>query len=708
MNDLALHGCRPEPLGSYLKALAVLRLVGEQKDAEARGYWRDDTFHLVSTLDEAGLVEFFAKEYAPTPIVGPWGARSGFFAGASERSAREALQKFEASTQPRLHRFRRTIAEVRSCLRERGLTDKAKDEAKLELLVVLRNRLPDEALRWLDAAYVLGTGTTERGFPIVLGTGGNEGSQGFASTFMNALLELGLVSDSVAASPIRACLLGSLTACAPTAATGQFLPGLTSGFNQGPGFTGGASASAWDMLLAFEGAATWVSGAGKRTGSAGPSRLSSPFTIRARAVGTGVVAADESKSRGEIWVPLWSRPSRGDEVEALLAEGRAQWRRRDAGTAMDIAKAAGSLGVDRGVDGFERHAVLVRNGKSFFAVALGRFQVFERAHADLVRELDDVLERLDRRLRMLGDRTPGAMISTRGRVEDAVFALARTPEPRRVTTVLRTLGALEAAIARTDGGRKLVSAPLSGLSPAWLAACADTLELRVAAALASIRAEGDVGPLRANLVPIDPRKPHRFASGPGQVAWEGNSLAARLGAVLRRRLIDAERLTCAKLPLAGAIALSAEDVSAFLEGRTDDRLVEELLFACTWIDWRKLEGIGELHQRWSRPIERAAIPPLYAMLKSVLEPSAAFHEPRIVPVLLARHVDRAVALASTRLRVNRLVPVDFTPTSRPTPSLTNPSVDPVRLAASLLIPVRQPEWLLAQITHASVRERNTP
>ena len=88
-----LEGIRPEPLGSYLKALAVLRAgrLAEQKDAQARGYWKEDVFHLVSNLDAEALLRFFADEYAPTPIVGPWGARSGFFGGASESAARAAL-----------------------------------------------------------------------------------------------------------------------------------------------------------------------------------------------------------------------------------------------------------------------------------------------------------------------------------------------------------------------------------------------------------------------------------------------------------------------------------------------------------------------------------------------------------------------------------------------------------------------------------------
>ncbi|MHB8555707.1 MAG: hypothetical protein ACYDCB_08660, partial [Candidatus Dormibacteria bacterium] len=58
MIELTLTGCHPEPLGSYLKALGVLRLVGEQKDPDARGRWQGDIFTLSSSLHDTDLVAF--------------------------------------------------------------------------------------------------------------------------------------------------------------------------------------------------------------------------------------------------------------------------------------------------------------------------------------------------------------------------------------------------------------------------------------------------------------------------------------------------------------------------------------------------------------------------------------------------------------------------------------------------------------------------
>jgi len=45
-----LTGCAPVPLASYLSGLGILRLVGQQADPQARGWWEHDTFRLATAL----------------------------------------------------------------------------------------------------------------------------------------------------------------------------------------------------------------------------------------------------------------------------------------------------------------------------------------------------------------------------------------------------------------------------------------------------------------------------------------------------------------------------------------------------------------------------------------------------------------------------------------------------------------------------------
>lgn len=84
MTKLHVHeltGLKPDALATYLAALGILRLLAEQKDANVRGFWRDEHFVLVSDFDWGAIEQFFLETdgYAPTPILAPWNMESGFF-----------------------------------------------------------------------------------------------------------------------------------------------------------------------------------------------------------------------------------------------------------------------------------------------------------------------------------------------------------------------------------------------------------------------------------------------------------------------------------------------------------------------------------------------------------------------------------------------------------------------------------------------------
>ena len=84
MPILTFHGCPPEPLGNYLKALGVFRLVAEQADPAARAWWEGGVLHLFTQLDEVSIQNYFLgtasnTHYRPTPIFAPWGGRPGFY-----------------------------------------------------------------------------------------------------------------------------------------------------------------------------------------------------------------------------------------------------------------------------------------------------------------------------------------------------------------------------------------------------------------------------------------------------------------------------------------------------------------------------------------------------------------------------------------------------------------------------------------------------
>ncbi len=106
-----LNGCSPAPLANYLKALGILRLVGEQADPKARGWWDGERFCLLTKLSKEQLEKFFLERYEPTPLVSPWNKGCGFF---NENDP--ALVPLEKSQAERFGRFRRGVAASRSLL----------------------------------------------------------------------------------------------------------------------------------------------------------------------------------------------------------------------------------------------------------------------------------------------------------------------------------------------------------------------------------------------------------------------------------------------------------------------------------------------------------------------------------------------------------------------------------------------------------------
>jgi len=106
-----LKGCSPAPLANYLKALGILRLVGEQADKQARGWWDGEHFCLMTILSKEELETFFLERYEPTPMVSPWNKGSGFF-----KANDPGLDPLEKSKAPRFDRFRQGIVASRTLL----------------------------------------------------------------------------------------------------------------------------------------------------------------------------------------------------------------------------------------------------------------------------------------------------------------------------------------------------------------------------------------------------------------------------------------------------------------------------------------------------------------------------------------------------------------------------------------------------------------
>lgn len=695
-----LEGCSPTPLAHYLKALAVLRLVSEQRDPEARGWWQNQAFWLSTTLSREELVHFFLEGYEPTPILSPWNAGSGFYfreAKANEEeatgrrgksglrnvptAATRAVEQLVAGDSPRLTTYRRCATAARQILSALGLQEAPEKEAKADLIARLRSGLPDEGLLWMDAA-VTSAGEAFECAPLA-GSGGNDGNEDFSKQFLERVLTItGPTADRVPGL-VESCLFARPAPGARDTLAGQFFPAGNGGTNAGAGFNGRSSANEWDYILAVEGSLAFAGAAARRL-DASTSGAAFPFAVRVDAAGYPSAAdADRDASRSEVWLPLWPQPTSLSNVLALLAEGRARIDRADARRTSDVVRAIGSLGTSRGITSFERTAFFTRNGNMHYSAPLGRWDAIAQPRGEL---LDDIAPWVRTLGAFARDKVaPKAITSAARMIDEAILGVCRAGgEPLRWQALLAALGRAESALLRSPtkvGDPKRRLSPLPPLRPAWFSAADDgSTEVRLAAALACqdvvLRHEGKetFANIRAHWLPLDrshtarraqgDRRSPRFATMASGLAHDPDVVCGRDDlerdciALVRRRVQIAPTLSARDLGLSHATAASLEDVNAFLTRSVDDARILSLARALMAISWWEKD-----RPRLPRG-PRAAPDAIYAVVRiahlseplSRGEPLTIRLDPEPIARLAAGDLPAAIAFCLRRLRASGLSP----------------------------------------------------
>lgn len=696
MTEIVLPGCQCEPLGSYLKAIGLLRLVAEQVDARATGWWRGDTFVIDSSLDLEGMAQFLVGAYRPTPIITPWNKGSGFAPGDSTKSktAFTAVSQIADATDARLSGYRDAIAVARALAAHPDWEERPKEEQVL----LCRNALPDEALPWLDAAVVITT--QEPVFPSLLGTGGNDGRLDFGSNFMQRLIDMLRISAkprkaAEIAALARSALTGEQTVAFDRIPIGQFDPAATGGPGSGPFGAGIGLANPWDFILLFEGAVMFASGVARRLSSEHVSASSIPFSVPA--VAAGHPSAASESSRRELWAPLWRRPATAGELRRLIAEGRVEYRGKQARTALDVARALGSLGADRGIDAFVRYGFLERNGSATFSVPVGRFQVPSRPNrtAPMLGQLDGWLQRL-RRLK----NPPASLDGRLRRIDTLQFELSHGDSPTGVQNLLIEVASIEALAARSTAIREGTRGPVNGLRAGdWLPILVDgSVELELAVALASLRPAGKGRGWLRQIV-IDPewkgRRPKVDGLGRRPIL---DVLADALTQILLMNADQRKHDNGGCFGNADAVWAPPSALSALLSDEVDLRRLEELLCACLLLDWSSGARMPTGPQRSSIP---ARLAPAFAVLKPSFHHRLLPNQPR--PLRATTRWGRLLqsGLCAQALELGlRELRLGGHELAVHSPELLAHGLDPHRLAAACLVPMSDTsvQSLLRRIT----------
>lgn len=769
-DSLRLDGCRPTPLASYLKALGVLRLVAEQADEKARGYWDGERFHLKTTLDRDGLRRFFLEDYAPTPIIAPWNGRGGFLEpddasdeddapgsngrNAPKQSTRrsgELRRAYEEAAHHRFHRLRTAViafasvptmnqmAEARTGWKDlekrsskRKWTNEETEEhrkfkkleevAKENLLDALRSEVDEEQCVWLDACIWLADGAENS--PLLLG-GGSDGSRDYGMSFGLALQKLFQFEDGCAKEGrdgpwLCAALFGDVAPLGGRDSFGYLFPGQ-SGYNATTGFELAKSRSPlnpWDMVLALEGAVLWSGGVTRRLeNAADASAASFPFCVEMSRSGAGQLSTpDRNRAPGEVWCPIWSRPTGLPELRSLFREGRLTLGKRSARNGLDAALAVAGLGRSRGITSFVRVGLYQSDAKMPHTAAPLRRLISGSAPgaASIGAELAEHWWISSLRRYARTKEAPAVLPDGIRALEDALFEFAARPgqgappRPDAAQEVLIAFGLIGRLIATRSKLQEVLSPPPI-LSAHWTEAADDgSAEFRVAAALAGLRARmtkteddgarqetGQDVPryglyMRQHLAPLDPDRPEHpawgAASGKALAVWGPGALVDNLCAAAQRRLVTVQKPGLADKPFHAPFGADSATVAAFLDASESfDRRVAELLAGLIWVEPARPRGSPQVH----------ALPLAYATLKPLFAPGSALREakrtlpedftlpipPALAGLLMADRVNEALQLGLARARSSGL-PVPFSNAQVPATRRFGR-----RLLAALTIPV---------------------
>ena len=668
---LSLPGCTPEPLGNYLKALGLFRLVSEQADPNARAWWKKGCLWLQTGLSRTELEEFFlvgvgtekSPVYAPTPIFAPWGGRPGFYANGNTK-ARELQQRLMQTAHVRFDQCRETLQIITSLLAARGWIDDyekvtKKDATKQECIRACRMIVPPAATEWFDAAIAMEESAT---YGALFGTGGNEGSTDLTNNFLE------LVEDALGfptPKPFSNEVLQAALFLAPRSAGsdvpgGQSFPSTAEAPNAGQDFVGKTSTNPWDVVLMMEGCVLFAGALTKRLSQYGKGKAAFPFMLSYVATDASGESVREQpkqdvkseKCRAEFWMPIWNQPCSLADFKAMLAEGRLQHRNgANAEHSVRAMEAVAALGVSRGIRSFKRFGLFERRGQGYYiASQLGDFIVPDKPvrSLDLIEQIDEFRNRAYTSLRE-GPRVPDRVLYARANLEKAVARVLRRDigadgvDAASLVGVVVGAAQLEREVSTLKDHSKMLR-PCQWLCGLWqkrsngLSFDDGTEEFRLASAVAAIAPWGKVerdgrtipavDAIRCNLLPIS-----RDTSATRYWNWDDTSRSAvwstsatlldNFARVMQRRLIDTTRGAGVGLPLASFYGASFSDLLKLWNQQLDETRIADLIHGLSLMKSWASDDEGRAGDTFTPDLSPTAV-----WFDALDQPHATFELPR--------------------------------------------------------------------------------
>jgi CRISPR-associated protein Csx17 len=430
-----LAGISDRPMGSYLAALGLMRIIERHVDEKAQFYWQGLDFYINTKVAQSELIEQLLANYEAMVAFNPWNKSSGIEMDkkTGALSYVGSIAQIANSESRRTKKIRELLPEFWKLIDEfkiQGTTFSYPEKAeKLAYIEQCLSRITNPQWReWADATVILmevtntkqKTTSIKPKYPALLGSGGNVGAVDIAENYYSAV---GVLFDPQTGEPAAnaaACLTKAIFGTDSSEITESkavkalhLFPNqdykldftLSKNYDYAP--SGGSSATTVNpalVLLASEGLSTFsghASGGGGDTDTGKPlmGRELAKYSLAVATSGasTDLVSLDERKSfTEEYFLPLWSQPRTYERLKTRLFESplanEAQFflpRQISDGT--DFIQVLQKWAIENKITGkFARYSMLPRKGQSNFAVMLETVDVgADSRRLDLAADLED-------------------------------------------------------------------------------------------------------------------------------------------------------------------------------------------------------------------------------------------------------------------------------------------------------------------------------
>ena len=690
MNQHLLEGCRTTPVSNYLKALGLFRIVSK-KDPGSTACWKNDNFVLETEMSKEEIMEFLLNKYSPTPIISPWSFNK-FEKTCDKLKDLIELERFES--------YKKTVDCVRDIFNklcsihriEKISKNEINEEIKLSLLKLCRNYLPDEAVPWLDATFVIeATSRSRRSFAPILGTGANDGNFDMAENFVKCIHKIfgsGGENNAKSKEWLESALFGNVVELDERSTTGHD-PDGSGGPNSGMGFEGKSLSNPWGYVLMMEGTALFAGSLSKQLSANNTGKAVFPFTAGTSSAGYATASNEDrdgikdSSSRGEIWLPIWENLATYKEIKYVFNEGRIQLGKKHAKTGTEFARAIISLGTERGISKFQRFCILKRKGKCYLFTNAGKITVADEPVASLLDELDKWYNPIIKQSKKNASEKLVRLVKS---LDESIMKFCTYRKKQNLLQLLIMIGRLERYISGDADFE-----PLQKLSDRWLVECYDgSAEFRLAASIASIKHANGVGSIRENLENVIQKNDgwkHKKNSIP--FVWkEDDNLLKNMSRVLQRRSLDGKIKSHDIIPIKGIIPAKINDIAKFLNGDLDTRKISDLILPLSIVD-----VTPETEYSWKNNLQEdisLPLPEAYMIMK-LIHPSDEKenipYDMSVLNLLFAGLIDNAYAKTAYMLHAHGLSPLRYSKKTGNAKSTSLSDVVKEYLVASLLFPI---------------------